>query len=347
MNPGAESDRFNENPANYAEKAAETSPRQYVLSEEARAQLGRAFEVLAQLAPTLKEAELRVLIALARLFATSEHQSGRISSRKLAEAAKLARPNVQKAIDSLADRNIIATREGTATSPAGYALTFLRTTQIGGSFTMPPPQEIHSGVASKKSQGGIGTEPQEALFQSQGGSFTMPPPHPGQQQGDAGARVDSIDSDSIIDRLLKASPKAFTQGELTEARRWVHGYQLKYGREQNAHPPDDKILAQLLTAAPLPRLIALIHELMGDRKEPGGQYSWYVTVALQRIHGVKPETLKARRAALRIVRTAAPPAITGEQQIMDQLTNPGADPDFQRAMLAELNARRKAKGQGR
>lgn len=303
----------------------EDRPQEYTLSAVENAALGKALAIIAQLAPTLKEAELRVLIALARLFAANDPPTGRISSRQLAERVRITRPNVQKAIDSLGQRGLIATREGTATTPGAYALTFLRIKPMGGSFRMPPPEEIpplfHNMVASEKSQGGSFKEPpaqnpveKVALLESQGGSFRMPPPAR-QGEGDAGARVDSIDSISIIDRLLKAKAKNFDPSEISEAKRWVHGYQLKFGRDKEAHPPDDTIMAQIITAAgSLGRLIGLVQELRADRKEPGGQYSWYATVALQRIHGIRPELVRQRRAELRVVREPSPPAITGEQQ---------------------------------
>jgi len=183
-----------------------------VLSEANLTQQAHAFRLIADLAPTLKEGELRVLIALSSLFATTEHRSGRISASNLAKAAKLTEPNVRKAIDSLEQRSLIAKRKGTATEPSGYGLIFLNITKMperGGSFKDPPSIE---------------------------------------ERAQAGASIDSIKPDSIIDRLLKAKPKNFDPVEIEEARAWVHGYQAKLGKNKNPHPPDDTILCQIITA---------------------------------------------------------------------------------------------------
>jgi len=127
-----------------------------VLSEAVQRDKARAHDLIADLAPTLKEGELRVLIALSSLFATTEHRSGRISASNLAKAAKLTEPNVRKAIDSLEQRSLIAKRKGTATEPSGYGLIFLNITKMperGGSFKDPPPQ------GSQKTQGLFETHP--------------------------------------------------------------------------------------------------------------------------------------------------------------------------------------------
>ena len=330
----AENDPISENPEPFEPNKPS---REYTLSEAQKADLGRAFAIIAELAPTLGEAELRVLIEITRQFGATEHKSGRISSRKLAEATKLARPNTQKALDSLNEKKIIATRDGTATSAADHALTYLRITQMGGSFTMPP-------LASKQSQGGSFTMPPLASKQSQGGIVTMPPPI--EEHARAGASIDSIEPDSIIDRCLRAREKHFKPAELERAKQLIWGYQLKFGPDHNSHPPDGDILAQFLAVAEWHRLEAMVYnELMPDREKPGYKYSWYVTVALQKIHGIKPAILKARRAELRIVRPPPPAAIAGEQQPLElRADEPETDPQFGRELMGEVIARRAAKG---
>ena len=106
--------------------------------------------------------------------------------------------------------------------------------------------------------------------------------------------------------------------EIEEARAWVHGYQAKLGKNKNPHPPDDTIIVQIITAADgLQRLTGLMKTLFNEMKAPGDEYSWYVSVALQRIHGIQPEVLKAARQQLRIARPPRPAAITGQQEIRD------------------------------
>jgi DNA-binding MarR family transcriptional regulator len=74
-------------------------------------------EALADLAPTLKEAELRVLLELTRRQLRGP-RAIRASSRELASACKMGRSNVQTALDNLPRRGLITTRQGTATTAA-------------------------------------------------------------------------------------------------------------------------------------------------------------------------------------------------------------------------------------
>lgn len=67
---------------------------------------------------------------------------------------------------------------------------------------------------------------------------------------------------------------------------------------------------------------------MAERKEPGHSYAWYVTVAAQRIHGIRPQDLKTRRAELRLVKTHHQPAKEPETR----------DLDFTREIIGKLNA---------
>jgi hypothetical protein len=162
-----------------------------------------------------------------------------------------------------------------------------------------------------------------------------------QAQEPAGARVDFDRFDLKIDRLFHADPKTFNPAEMREVKRWIRGYSAKFGKDNQGRPlhphePDDQIAAQLLTIAPCTRIVALIQDLMTERKEPGQSYSWYVTVAAQRIAGIKPEDLKEARAQLRIAgkRNHDPPPPAPE---------PAAD-DFAGELISSVARTMKAKG---
>ncbi len=47
-----------------------------------------------------------------------------------------------------------------------------------------------------------------------------------------------------------------------------------------------------------PTLDAMLFDLASERKEAGHSYGWYVTVALQRIHGISPEQVREIRTRL-------------------------------------------------
>ena len=70
--------------------------------------------------------------------------------------------------------------------------------------------------------------------------------------------------------------------------------------------PDDAIAAQFLAVAEWPRLEALLCDLAAERKEAGYSYGWYVTVALQRIHGLSPARVREMRARLKTSAKAKP-----------------------------------------
>lgn len=264
---------------------------------------------IADLAPTLKEAELRVLVHLTFLAETDGQKSCRISARELAKQCRTSRRAVQPALDSLAARGLITTRQGTATTPSAYLLNFLNTVQIGGAPNAPPPAE------KQAQQERLALEvrhPDENELRHPGAG-NAPPPTDSKQEKDGTSRA-SIESRfdyEVIDRLLKAKPDKSDAALIEAARRWLHGYMAKLGREQHPHPPDNQILAQFLAIATWPQLEGLLYDLLAERKEPGYSYAWFITVALQRIHGIQPAILKQRRAELKLVsrqqRTDAPP----------------------------------------
>lgn len=264
-------------------------------AEELRS--ARAFASLADLAPILRERELRVLMALTRLFGASEHQSGRVSANELVENTKLSRSNVFLALKELEGRNVIAKRQGTAVESSGYILTFTRATSIRGGPVVGLPS------VSQQDQGGPTPGPPLDLFQDQGGPGPGPVAAENRPLVGAEARLDiDYDSDNpIIDRALRAKPGKSDPAEAAEVSRWIHGYQAKFGRQRDPHPPDPTILAQILAVASAGHVVRVVQDLMAERQEPGSGYGWYLTVVLQRIHGVKPSAVKARRAQLRLV----------------------------------------------
>mgnify|MGYP001589076858 CR=1 FL=1 len=274
------------------------------------------------IAPALKEAELRVALQLTAMRDT--HNSVRASSREIARRAGLARSAVVPALHSLANRQLIAVRPGSTTRAAGYLLNFLNTIPISTQKVVL--QQDHPPVLQQDHPGPV-TGPPLDLFQDQPGPPTGPPLTPPQQLPAAAGAVD-IDSRvlPILDRLLHANPKTCDAQTLDTARRWLHGYTVKFGFDPKAHPPDDRILAQFLAVAPWVTLERLLYDLMAERKQPGTTYAWYIAVALQRIHGLKYELLRARRAQLKPIPNpnSAPSAAAGENFTRELLARTAA-----------------------
>jgi len=105
----------------------------------------------------------------------------------------------------------------------------------------------------------------------------------------------------VLDDLLQANPKKLDDERKHKAREWIYGYMRKFGKERDPHPPDQQIVAQFLAVAPWPQLEGVLQELWRKRQPAGDTYAWFVGVALQRIHGLRFDDVRQRRAELKLV----------------------------------------------
>ena len=265
--------------------------------------LSEALLTLRNLAPKLGEAELRVLLHLVPIACTPPHYSTAISLRDLASQTKLAFSATRRAVDSLNKRGLIATRRGTPKRPTSFRIQFLDVAKmpaVGVPLKGTPPAD---GCALSRHTSSPSEAHPECLFEAQHVPFPGTPPTENKRLPPGAAGVD-IDSEAIgvIDRLLKARKTDFDPERLEKARGWLHGYVCKFAADKDRHPPDARITAQFLAVAPWPQLEGLLYDLMSEQKEPGYSYAWFVSVALQRIHGIQPKALKQRRAHLKLMK---------------------------------------------
>lgn len=161
-------------------------------------------------------------------------------------------------------------------------------------FAIEPghPAEPHGGLAIEP-RGGFAVEPPPTQ------NTTLPfPPAP------VDIDTSDLDAGGVIDRVLQARKSHFSDSEMGHARGWMHSYAAKLPALDNPHPhpPDDTMVAQFLAVAPWPQLERLLYDLMAERKQCGYSYAWFTSVALQRIHGIKPQLLKQRREELKAIR---------------------------------------------
>lgn len=258
-------------------------------------------ETLASLAPTLKEAELRIAVELASRAARNPARVVTVSSRDLAKACKIARSAIVPALDSLTARGLLTSRQGTATKPAVHQVNFLLTARFptlkGGPVTGPPPTDEWSCNRTRV-----------VLQKDQGGPFPGPPPPENAPLFEFAATIEFKTSNSILDRTLQARPNNFAKSDLQALAGYAYKWLILQKGMQGAHPPDNLTLAQLATAAGgTGRAISLILDNLQDRQAENCQY--LVSLALQRIHGIQPAAVKRRRAELRLVhRGQAAPA---------------------------------------
>jgi hypothetical protein len=334
-----------------AQKGKHTPMHTPELHSAAITAAAQALHSLAAIAPGLTEAELRIALQLAALQDTAG--STAVSSRNLETRTRVARKNVQRALDSLNHRSLIRTTPGSATRPAVHSLSFTRTAAIpapapepdpdpqgglweesvrlGGVTATPPPAngwshsdatptELLQGVASQRRHP---LEPLPALdidtsidldrSSAQTRETTNPTPPP----------------DSILDRVLTARPQHFQESQLSELRGYAYKWLTMQRRQQDAHPPDLQTVAQLATACGgHVRAIRFIFDNLRDRQAETCQY--LVTMALQRLHHIAPPTIKRRREQLKVVtRRQAPAAGSPGEPVQ-------ADPTYPEQLTAEL-----------
>ena len=272
-----------------------------------------ALQRIQTLAKTLGGASLRVLLELAGR-APGAPFSAAASTRELAEATGLSRSNVVAGLGELLNRNLVQKTAGTATKSSGYRLVFLEVAVLpGGGPTAGPP--VLNQVDLFQAHPGPNLGPPLDLLQAQGGPIAGPPPnqesttssHPSMEHA-RGARIENYSSstEQVLDRVLKATEKKVNDEEREWAREWLYGYMRKFGPEREPHPPDTLIIAQLLAIAPRARLEALLTSMFKARLRAGRNYAWFVAVALDRIHGLKFESLGERRSELELVRKPRP-----------------------------------------
>ena len=280
---------------------------------------------LAAIAPGLTEAELRVLIELAQRAEPPEF-AGKVSQRVLAISTGCGRESVRRAIEGLVRDKHITVRPGATTRDAGtpFECNFLRTVPITSGLTMSPLEQKNS--TAMDSPEGLTMRPvaEISTAPASASGLTMSPlPTENQQLTLAAelprARVGSIKSfDSIsidreqeistkptpeeaqlaiLDRVLSARPRDFSEAQHAQARTSIMGHVAKFparlGEYNNA--PDRIVTAQLLTVAEWPTLADFFLQLRIDRTQAGEKYVWFVAVALERIHGIRPEALKQKR----------------------------------------------------
>jgi hypothetical protein len=289
---------------------------------------------IAAVAKGLNKAELHVLIELESRAESAGGHDAMASSRDLAEQTGLARSSVQLALDALHKKGLIHSDAGSATRPALHRMLFLDAVEaeLDGPNFMPevarksgrsglksgplaaqipgqggPP--VRPGVARNSSLSGLNSGPGVAQLSGQGGLIfeqpvnekSIPSEQPPIERVSAPAKSIENDFDTLIDRLQKAKKSDFEESLFEFARNQIASHHAKFAREENRLTvlPDDAITSQFLAVAEWPKLAAMLFDLSAERKEAGHSYGWYVTVALQRIHGISPSQVRETRARLK------------------------------------------------
>jgi hypothetical protein len=305
--------------------------RQYELSEAQIQHLRtEALRQFAAIASGLSDVENRVLLDLATR-AKPPNFTCRASSRVLAISTGCSRSSVSRAVATLSQRGHITKRAGTATTAAAFAVNFLavrgwtygRATQEipGGPMAIPGPMASPGGgpmvgppnVANTGEK--VGEQIAIDLEVLSVSSSEIDPTRARDRERSLPAEDENLfDASSVIERVLAARPKDFSEKLMADSRATLHGYATKFPvrGSENPHPPDPQVVAQFLAIADTRRLGRLLADLMADR-QTCYSYGWFITVALQRIHGIRPEQWKEKREELKLMRNTIRVAAKGKK----------------------------------
>jgi hypothetical protein len=277
---------------------------------------------LLHMLPNLKEGEFRVAAQL--ILEAGESDRVAASVRELAQRTRCSTSTVQAALASLEARGMTSQVHGNRNTSTVWTLLFAGVKSIGvlvsdtrtgstGVAAIATPQAENEENFST-SVAAIATPAYREQLHGVSVSDTRNAPAETHQKEIAGAPRARVDSDPVpevdrsIDGILTAKAEDADTEALTEARSYLLSYMCKLG-DPRSKPPDDAILAQFLAVAPWEGrggLLELMHDLAGERAQPGDSYGWFVAVAAQRLRGIKPQELRARRDELRAQRRKRP-----------------------------------------
>ena len=132
----------------------------------------------------------------------------------------------------------------------------------------------------------------------------------------------SIDTDPLppehvetLKRIYAAKPRDFPPEMIKSAAAQLGHLRRKLGRDSSDQwcpNPDPSICAQFLAIAKWPILADFIGLVLCDRIAPGRTNAWWITVAIEKIHGITPDQQRAFRQKSRprpqLSRAPTPPA---------------------------------------
>lgn len=264
----------------------------------------------------LKPSALRILLHYTaqgdRFFQASEPQ--------ISADVGLSTSSVYDGIRDLVAGGFVTKRVGSTMRASSYELVFLDTVEIASSsdFEKPRSSKFEEPLFSE-------FESYDLDFRGTSSSeFEEPPP---QNAGDTAmlGRVRSeecLTFEAVLDRIRRASPQTLSSDLIDHARRRLHGYMRKMGPEVHCHPPDNRTVAQFLSLGDgvggWPALDALLNQLFAEgQKLKQVRYGWFLSVAMQRIHGVNPQVAKRGRELRVVAKAHGGRAVDAEVEQLD------------------------------
>lgn len=151
---------------------------------------------------------------------------------------------------------------------------------------------------------------------------------------------------ALVRQVLNSLPSQHQPNRLIEAAELLHTAMRRRGERAN-QPPDDVVCAQFLACGDWQELQRVVMRIL--QTSSGGKirrYSYFVTAALEQIHGIKPGDLYERREQLRpqllrqIPRTvpSPPPPPPEAPKTLDERANDLGLTPAQMRVFTELEA---------
>jgi hypothetical protein len=272
-------------------------------------------------APKLSEAALRVLLGLVATGIESGVSEVVLSKQRLADRAGLSREGAARGTRELHE---IVTAESTNgvhtvyTMPADWFTPQRSLFAVAGSVENrlhPPTIQAGSRLVPRQVPANEPGGSRQRSRQEPPGSQAAAANEPGRSTNEPGSsyqlsRQVETQNQQLTDDPLDRSNRVLSSveglsipigsiervnhlpsefyGDAEELKRWLRGFFAKHHTSHTAPTgPDEIILAKCLAIAPLPNLVGVLQDLNRKGTRPGDTWAWFVTVFCQRIHRTK------------------------------------------------------------
>ncbi len=268
-----------------------------------------ALESLADLAPTFHESELRLYIEYLRLASRTPTHTIAESVRDIANTCKIGKSSVQRATAALLLRNLICRRAG-----RGQTDSRIQVNTLGvANFSVPTvntPTLFESPIEALSVPTVNTLDPFSVPTVNTVPLVSVPTVNTLATENQQLRPTLDIRYDSIktIDRVLNPLSQPHDAEKIAWWTTHLHELMRKLGgRFADSRPPDHEVVRQILNTGPEESIKGVIRDLVIKRIPVGDKYSWFISVMLQRLHGIPSDLTADRRDELKEIREAARP----------------------------------------
>jgi hypothetical protein len=287
----------------------------------------------------MKHGQFRLFLTLATLTEHDANHTVTIALRDLCKLALIATSVFPEALKALEERSLVLVRHGGKHHQSAYKVNFWETI-CASKFDAPTP------IGAPKFDAPV------PLFSMHSASEFDAPTTPIPRARET-SNSDQLPN-STLDRVFKSEVKDFEKTTLEYFGRRLHAYMAKFGRRDDGRlfietpgypppPPDKPITARFLAIDTPQTLALLLDNLTADackayalrpNQENAFQprrYSWFVTTALNNIHGIHWRQTAQATADWHVHKR-------GERQPAPPATEAAPDPEFSAELIQQAVA---------